>query len=170
MLSSFCLVSLAISELININKVNYTEYTDLCSSNPSGISVHVWLAETGHVSCSTIRCFCSRPIGENRSRTLYCKVYYSSNPSSICVHAWLTRTSHVHCSAGHSTLQTHEVFLFTPDRLQFVTYTVLQSMTHFKPIRYLIGYSRSRSLQYRVLYCLNLSGIKILLIPDGVII
>ena len=117
-----------------------------------------------------IRCFCSRPIGENRSRTLYCKVYYSSNPSSICVHAWLTRTSHVHCSAGHSTLQTHEVFLFTPDRLQFVTYTVLQSMTLFKPIRYLIGYSRSRSLQYRVLYCLNLSGIKILLIPDGVII
>ena len=103
-----------------------------------------------------IRCFCSRPIGENRSRTLYCKVYYSSNPSSICVHAWLTRTSHVHCSAGHSTLQT--------------LYTVLQSMTLFKPIRYLIGYSRSRSLQYRVLYCLNLSGIKILLIPDGVII
>ena len=95
---------------------------------------------------------------------------YSSNLSSICVHAWLTRVGHVHCSAGHSTLQTHQVFLLTPDRLQFVTYTVLQSMTLFKPIRYLIGYSRSRSLQYRVLYCLNLSGIKILLIPDGVII
>ena len=151
MLSSFCLVSLAISELININKVNYTEYTDLCSSNPSGISVHVWLAETGHVSCST------------EHSTI-------QPPSGVSVHARSARIGHVHFIAKHTTLQTYQVFVFTPDLLEQVTFIVVQGMTLFKPIRYLIGYSRSRSLQYRVLYCLNLSGIKILLIPDGVII
>ena len=144
MLSSFCLVSLAISELININKVNYAEYTDLCSSNPSGISVHVWLAEKGHVSCST------------EHSTI-------QPPSGVSVHARSARIGHVHFIAKHTTLQTYQVFVFTPDLLEQVTFIVVQGIVLFKPMRYFcsrpIGYNLSRTLYYRAWHFSNRSGI-----------
>ena len=130
MLSSFCLVSLAISELININKVNYTEYTDLRSSNPSGISVHVWLAETGHVSCST------------EHSTI-------QPPSGVSVHARSARIGHVHFIAKHTTLQTYQVFVFTPDWLEQVTFIVVQGIVLFKHC----------TLYYRAWHFSNRSGI-----------
>ena len=71
--------------------MNYTEYNDLCSSNPSGISVHLWLAETGHVSCST------------EHSTI-------QPPSGVSVHARSATICHVHCITEHDTFQTDQVF------------------------------------------------------------